>query len=103
MKWFDKWFRTKCKQAWYHGDMGMPNTSISGSLVPSTMGTSLRGTIIHGLCMTACKANGGYVLEFSHYNVNRDETVRELYVINDDDDLVESVSNTVSMYLLKNG
>lgn len=96
MKWFDKWFRTKCKQAWYQGDIGM-------NAAPSTMGTSLRGTIIHGLCMTACKANGGYVLEFSHYNVNRDETMRELYVINDDDNLVESVSKTVSMYLLKNG
>lgn len=101
MKWFDRWFANKCKQAWEGGDSRYSDVAVSVKGSNRIVSTS-DGLRSDGIRMTMYNANGGYVLEFEKYDRLVDRMDRDLYVIQDDGDLGGHIARAVSMHLLRN-
>ncbi len=102
MKWFDRWFAKKCKQAW-EGVDGRYSDGVAISVKGSNRVVSTSdGLRSDGIRMTMYTANGGYVLEFEKYDRLVDRMDRDLYVIQDDGDLGGHIARAVSMHLLRN-
>lgn len=96
MKWFDKWFAKKCKQAW-ESDREEP--------MPANLATakvSRRESIdANGMNFSVYKANGGYVVEYRQYDRQRDRHDNKLHIINEDQDLGESLGKIISFEALR--
>ncbi len=104
MKWFDKWFAKKCKQAWENGrdhpveaepaynHKGIRNTI--GRLEESKLASQ-------GVNFTMYQANGGTVVELRNYNVIHDRHESTLYVIPAEADLGQQLSHIVTIEALK--
>lgn len=98
MKWFDRWFAKKAKEAWENShkyDSGVPIAVKSSGL---REGSSIRSD---GIRMNMYHANGGYILEFEHYDRRTDQMDRDLYVIHDNGNMGENISQIITMHLLK--
>lgn len=109
MKWFDKWFAKKCKQAWnesqnepvdeskYANSIGLarPNGKRS-SLLRNDEGLHSRGTNF-----TLYNANGGTVVELRDYDPINDRNHTVLYVIPKEADLGQQLGHIVTMEALK--
>lgn len=99
MKWFDRWLAKKCKQAWESEHKYSDGVPIS---VGSSKGVIRESAIrSDGIRLNMYHANGGYILEFEHYDRNTDRMDRDLYVITDDAKVGEHIAQTITMHLLK--
>jgi len=90
MKWFDKWFSRKCRQAWQNSNTAQIPTSI--------IDTSLRS---NGLNFTFYTANGGYVIEYHTFNLESDSSYHSLHIITKDQDLGEGIAHIITYEMLK--
>lgn len=109
MKWFDKWFAKKCKQAWEEetqpkeADSGSYNIA-SAKVRPArlTIGRDHDNTLnSRGTQFTLYNANGGTVVELRDYDPMNDRLHNILYVIPSDKDLGEQLGHIVTMEALK--
>lgn len=98
MKWFDRWFAKKCKQAWENENKYSDVAISIGSKTAVREGSGIRS---EGIRMNMYHANGGYILEFEHYDRRTDQMDRDLYVIHEGNNLGENISQVVTMHLLK--
>jgi hypothetical protein len=108
MKWFNKWFAKKVKQAWddsqnepvqeakYANSIGLVNPSRRNSIVRND--ADLHS---HGTNFTLYNANGGTVVELRHYDPVSDRNHNVLYVIPKEADLGQQLGHIVTMEALK--
>lgn len=105
MKWFDKWFAKKCKQAWQEADEPKEENMnyISSAKVarPARLRDNDSSLSSHGTQFTLYSANGGTVVELRDYDSNTDRVKNILYVIPSDKDLGEQLGHIVTMEALK--
>ena len=95
MKWFDKWFAKKCKQAW--------DEAHSRPVVATNSIRAYDGINSNGLNLTVYKADGGTIVEFRHYDPVKDRSSNSLHVITDNDDFAERLSQIITMEIMRNG
>jgi hypothetical protein len=108
MKWFDKWFAKKVKQAWdssqnepveeskYANAIGLARPSKRSALFKNDDGLQSRGTNF-----TLYNANGGTVVELRDYDPINDRNHNVLYVIPKEADLGQQLGHIVTMEALK--
>ena len=106
MKWFDKWFAKKCKQAWEEANQPQEAEPAGYNLAsakvrPSRLRDHEGSLNSHGTQFTLYNANGGTVVELRDYNHNTDRVQNVLYVIPSDKDLGEQLGHIVTMEALK--
>ena len=109
MKWFDKWFAKKCKQAWEEANQPQeaePAGYAIGVNTPKVRPSRIRGDSdgtlsTRGTQFTLYNANGGNVVELRDYNENTDRITNVLYVIPSDKDLGQELGHIVTMEALK--
>ena len=87
MKWFDKWFLKKCRQAW-------DNTKEPAK----TEGLSMRTNSIDssGMNFTVYRANGGHVIETRTHDRRNDRYSHGLHIITDDKDLGDEIAKIIT-------
>ena len=98
MKWFDRWFARKCKQAWEESRKETYITLDEGPTNKVRASRELRG---RNLSFNLYKANGGFVLECNRYDEKMDRHFSELYMVNDEDDFGKQVSQAITMESMK--
>lgn len=106
MKWFDKWFAKKCKQAWEEANEPKEETMNYINSAKTVRHARLRGDNdsslnSHGTQFTLYSASGGTVVELRDYDNNTDRVKNILYVIPSDKDLGEQLGHIVTMEALK--
>ena len=94
MKWFNKWFAKKCKQAWEDANKVEKDS-------PQLATVSERNLSSHGMNFTVFRANGGHVIETRIYDRKRDENSMNLHVITDDKDLGEEIGRIITFEHLR--
>lgn len=107
MKWFDKWFNKKCKQAWESANQ----VEADSDCVPSPSNKPYRGRGIaikgnselnsNGVNFTMYQANGGTVLELRNYDMINDRHHNTLYVIPSEADLGQQLAHIITIEALK--
>jgi hypothetical protein len=96
MKWFNKWFAKKCKQAWEDSRADSPiKESLAAQLVAA------RSIDSHGMNFTIYRANGGYVIETRTYDKKRDSNDHNLHIITDDKELGEEIGKIITYQSLR--
>jgi hypothetical protein len=89
-----KWFKKKVI-SWVKDDWN----SVRSECVPSptTLGSNspLR-EFGNGVQLSIFKANGGYVVEFTTYDRKKDETIRNLHLINSEEDIGDKLSKIIT-------
>jgi hypothetical protein len=95
MKWFNKWFAKKCKQAWEDSRAEEPIRDPSSSLGSTKVIHS------HGMNFTIYRANGGYVIETRTYDKKRDSIDHNLHIITDDKELGEELGKIIAYQSLR--
>lgn len=101
MKWFDNWFRRKCKEAWESPDPATIYSAGSMGIVKSSPHRS--GLDSNGLNLNIYGADGGTVLEFRHYDHNKDRSDYALHVISQNENFEERVAQAITMEMLRKG
>lgn len=95
MKWFNKWFAKKCKQAW--------EESRETDSIPSVKLS--RGNDIDypdaGLNIQVKSAIGGKIVIFKHYDQRTDRHSYTTYIINSEENFTESLGKIITTESLK--
>ena len=103
MKWFNNWFRRKCKEAWMTRD-DEPVNPYPSNLVVATAKYAGHGSLdSHGLTLSIYGADGGTVLEFRHYDMVKDRSEYSLHVISQNEVFEERVAHAITMEMLRKG
>ena len=100
MKWFDKWFKNKCIEAWN-------NRHDEPEVAPSIHGKNLtvrsaQSIDSPGMNFTVYRANGGHVIETRVYDRHKDRNNMGLHVITDDKDLGDEIGKIITFENLRN-
>ena len=93
MKWFDKWFAKKCKQAWENArDTPDSPMSMSSAKVRESDGFETDA----GLRMELHRAIGGRIVSFRHYDRKTDRSYSKVYVIHDELDFERELGKIIT-------
>lgn len=100
MKWFNKWFAQKCKQAWEDSQEVESNMKVSVGLQTAS---PIRSNSIgaNGMNFSVYKANGGFVIEYRLYDQHKDRNDNKLHIITEDQDLGEELGKIISFEALR--
>jgi hypothetical protein len=101
MKWFDRWFKKKCLEAWNSEDSTpelKENKVRRGIAIRETSGEQLSAK---GLRFTLYKSVGGHILETHVYDNRLDENRNTLYMINEEDDFAKQVAQAIMLESMK--
>lgn len=98
MKWFDKWFAKKVKQAWEnrHSSEMAPQPETIGGIAIAT-----KSIDSHGMNFTVYRANGGHVIETRMYDKRVDRNNNGLHIITDDKDLGQEIGRIITFEHLR--
>lgn len=111
MKWFDKWFFRKCKEAWE--DAQYPDESIREErIAPKIRGRGLNmvSTSPRAECediqttsttFKLYQASGGTVIELRRYNENTDRWETALHVIPSGEEFGKAIEHIITYEALK--
>jgi hypothetical protein len=105
MKWFNKWFANKCRQAWE--DANQPQEADMNSITSSKMRRGLAiattSSELHsrGVTFTLYKANGGHVVELRDYDPQTDRHANSLHLVPSDKDMGEALNHIITYEALK--
>ena len=97
MKWFKRWFRNMCKEAWH--DAQKEEMDAAPRLVSSD--DSRTSPRQDGLNFVLYKAVGGHILESRQYNHRTDRNEGTLYMIHEDEDFAKQVAQAIMMEQMK--
>jgi hypothetical protein len=102
MKWFDKWFRNKCKAAW-EGDGQEIDYESKVSIGPSAnkLASNIPGSHDNGIHFVIYGANGGHIVETSKYDRVKDRHHTGLHIIRDEDDIGQEISKIFTLESLR--
>jgi hypothetical protein len=98
MKWFNRWFANKCKQAWEDSQTNCKIVATDGRYGSVKTSKELDS---NGLNLVIYSADGGTVLEFRSYDFQKDRHENSLYVISQNENFEERVAHSITMELLK--
>ena len=104
MKWFDKWFAKKVQQAWEDARQDNEAQPAGINLVSAKRATRVRESddlASEPIQFKMFKASGGWAIEFRQYDRKRDSVDTSLYVVNDEQELGNSISKIITMEALK--
>ena len=87
MKWFDKWFLKKCRQAW--DSTKEPTKMESVPMRTNSIDTS-------GMNFTVYRANGGHVIETRTHDRRTDRYSHGLHIITDEKNLGEEIAKIIT-------
>lgn len=95
--WFTRWFDRKCREAWERAK--------DSDLTPSTYISPVKSNSLDssGLRLSIYGADGGTILEFSHYDHKTDRHSNSLHVISQTDNFEERVAQAITMEMLRKG
>lgn len=116
MRWFDNWFKNKCIQSL--NDVSNNESSISENYSYSTgkIRSTFKATIgvgsqkhqhnvlnfeVRPITLNLYRATSGWVVEYSHYDSKTDDSNVQLFIINDDQDIGEQLSQIISFQMMK--
>jgi hypothetical protein len=96
MKWFDRWFRKKCKEAWHSRD-----ESDELGMMPATSAKQHRLESVDdwedGLRITVKRVIGGSVVSFRTYDPRKDRSKSRHYIITDEQDFNTELRKIITM------
>jgi hypothetical protein len=100
LNWLDRWFIRMSKRAWEAASdkSNMVYQTASSPAVP-TRSFDANG----GLNMTVYSADGGYVVQFNHYDNKIDRSYQNLHIIGHNEDFSDRISQIITLELIKNG
>ena len=105
MKWFDKWFFKKCRQAWDESknpvDEDCPPTYSMRKGRGIAVGPSTRTLESNGVNFRLYTASGGHVVELNHYDSQTDRQTTGLHIIPSSEDLGQSLAHIITVEALK--
>lgn len=87
-----KWFRDQCREAWYEDCQPCPEH------IPKTKADVMDNHSNYTVRMQS--ANGGTILEVSHYDHRKGEYNKDLYIVTDGSDLGTEISSILVQYKL---
>lgn len=97
MKWFNKWFANKCRQAWEDahnqpddGKIAVPSAKLSRGL-----STSINDE--DGLNIQVRTAIGGRIVSFRHYDQKSDRSYWKTYIIPEDLDFERELGKMITL------
>jgi hypothetical protein len=105
MKWFNKWFANKCRQAWE--DENQPQETEMNTVTSAKMrrgiAISTNSNELHsrGVSFTLYKANGGHVVELRDYDPQTDRNTNSLHLVPSDKDMGEALNHIITYEALK--
>jgi hypothetical protein len=101
MKWFNKWFAKKTKQAWDEAKKeAMYGSSISN--IQLIKDDSSRSRVnVDGMNFTVMTAEGGIIVQMRTYDSRTDKGTVRTYVIPEGDPIAERIGHIVSMEFLR--
>lgn len=107
MKWFNKWFEKKCREAWENAN----KVECEDVPISSTKNRAYRRGLnavadegrlaSQGTNFTLYNANGGTVVELRDYDPMNDRHKTTLYVIGSEADLGQQLAHIVTIEALK--
>lgn len=105
MKWFDKWFAKKVKQAWEDARQENEQEAIPLGLNSARVrATKARESDVFSsdpIQFKMYKASGGWAIEFRYYDSKTDRVDTSLYVVNGEEELGKHISQIITMEALK--
>ena len=108
MKWFDNWFSKKCRQAWENSqyedrEEAIPMNAIASSRKSRRISTVRESDELGGEPVTfkMFKANGGWAIEFRHYDNRNDRIETSLHVVNSEEDLGNHIAKIITFEAMK--
>jgi hypothetical protein len=106
MKWFNKWFANKCRQAWEDANQPQEDVvenSISSAKMRRGIAISTGANELHsrGVSFTLYKANGGHVVELRDYDPQSDRHVTSLHLVPTEKDMGEALNHIITYEALK--
>ena len=102
MKWFNNWFRKKCREAW-HSEEVAPSLYATNGLISATPANRRGGLDANGLNLAIYGADGGTILEFRHYDMSKDRSDYALHVIAQHENFQERVAEAITMEMMRKG
>lgn len=107
MKWFDRWFTNKCKQA-----LGVESDHLEEDVYqPITSSKQRRNTIVSrrddmelpdgGLNIQVKSALGGRIVIFRNYDERNDRNLYTTYLIHDGENFESSLGKIITMESMK--
>lgn len=107
MKWFDKWFAKKCKQAWDNFNLAeddgsdLPRTGRGrGSRGRNAINVTKDDTSLDGktsIRFTIYPANGGHVIEHYRYDRYKDNEGPLLTIVPREQDLSQAIAHIMTL------
>jgi hypothetical protein len=98
MKWFDKWFANRCKQAW---DLAQRDNEVAGLKMNIASDRVREGLSAEPIRINVFNARGGKIVEVRTYDNTRDRNNGVTYIITDQQDFTEELGKIISMESLK--
>tara|TARA_R110000868_G_scaffold193124_2_gene437826 strand:+ start:2192 stop:2473 length:282 start_codon:yes stop_codon:yes gene_type:complete len=77
------------------------NENTLGSCVPASRLIYDSEDFGNGVQLSLYRANGGYVVQFSTYDHKKDERIRNLHLINSDEDMGDKLSKIITFEMLR--
>lgn len=101
MKWFDKWFAKKVKQAWDNANQLSVASDVyvkdQARIRPTHPN---KGFVDFKLWFAD---NGGYIIEFSRYDERKDKYNNELFIIQDGiENLGQEITQILTQHVISN-
>ena len=98
MKWLNRWFAKKCKEAWESAqeDRNM------GLAIPTTkLASSSDHDWGDGLNINVHTANGGKIVTFRRYDRKTDRNNHNVYIIPDDHDFERELGKLITLEAMR--
>ncbi len=93
MKWFEKWFAKKCREAWENA-RNEPDSPVSMSSAKVREADGFETD--NGLRMEVHRAIGGRIVSFRHYDRKTDRSYSKVYVIHDELDFERELGKIIT-------
>ena len=96
MKWFNKWFAKKCRQAWEEAHNRPDDATIA---TPAKIGRGISTSIDSddGLNIQVRAAIGGKIVSFRHYDQKSDRNYWKTYIIPEDLDFERELGKMITL------
>ena len=103
MKWFDRWFYYRCKQAWEMKDHYESSSQSIGILERNIKMNTLSAVesdpheLNDGLRINVKRVIGGSIVTFRHYERKVDRESQRTYIITDEQDFEKELGKMITL------
>ena len=94
MTWFDKWLAGKVKKAWEHEQVNTIGVKAASLVDSDRLGDPSLNFRMH-------RAETGWIMEVHRYDRKTDRSNRAMHIINDSEDLGDSIAKIITMETLR--